>query len=207
MAPEQWAEALSVLKAPLGVHAILGNHDWWDDLAAQRSRRGPVVGRRVLERFGIPVYENDAVRLEKDGHAFWLAGLGDQLAFKRRRRRHRQGRKGVDEDFGRGSYEYSKWLGDKYVSPSSTLGAIEQGPFYAAQAVPGDVGTYGGVVTDADARVLREDGSVIEGLYATGISTASVMGRFYPGAGSSVGPSFVFGYIAAKHAANAGNMA
>jgi 3-oxosteroid 1-dehydrogenase len=56
-----------------------------------------------------------------------------------------------------------------------------------------------------NARVLRADGSVIEGLYATGISTASVMGRIYPGAGSSVGPSFVFGYVAAKHASGAGN--
>jgi uncharacterized protein len=101
VAPEKWAEALSVLKAPLGVHAILGNHDWWDDLAAQRHRRGPVVGRRVLERFGIPVYENDAVRLEKDGHAFWLAGLGDQLAFVKGLRRHRRkgakGPKGLDD--------------------------------------------------------------------------------------------------------------
>ena len=67
---------------------------------------------------------------------------------------------------------------------------------------PGDVGTYGGVVTDAHARVLRTDGSVIPGLYATGVSTASVMGRVYPGAGSSVGPSFVWGYVAAKHAAS-----
>jgi uncharacterized protein len=100
VAPEEWAEALSVLKAPLGVHAILGNHDWWDDLAAQRTRRGPVAARRVLERFGIPVYENDTVRLEKNGHAFWLAGLGDQLAFKRRRARHRHGRKGVDDLHG-----------------------------------------------------------------------------------------------------------
>jgi uncharacterized protein len=97
VAPEVWAEALSVLKAPLGVHAILGNHDWWDDLAAQRTRRGPVMGRRMLERFGIPVYENDAVRLEKNGHPFWLAGLGDQLAFKRRHRRLMHGRKGVDD--------------------------------------------------------------------------------------------------------------
>src|SRR5262245_31495959 len=98
VAPEEWAEALSVLRAPLGVHAILGNHDWWDDLAAQRLGRGPVVGRRMLERFGIPVYENEAVRLEKDGHAFWLAGLGDQLAFvKAIRRRHRKGPRGVDD--------------------------------------------------------------------------------------------------------------
>ena len=56
-------------------------------------------------------------------------------------------------------------------------------------------------MTDEHARVLREDGSVIEGLYATGVSTASVMGRVYPGAGASVGPSFVWGYVAAKHAA------
>jgi predicted MPP superfamily phosphohydrolase len=97
VAPEAWAEALSVLKAPLGVHAILGNHDWWDDLAAQRSGQGPVVGRRMLERHGIPVYENDAVRLEKDGHGFWLAGLGDQLAFVRAMRRRRHGRRGVDD--------------------------------------------------------------------------------------------------------------
>src|SRR5262245_36206296 len=98
VAPEQWAEALSVLKAPLGVHAILGNHDWWDDLAAQRTGHGPVVGRRMLERFGIPVYENDAVRLEKGGRGFWLAGLGDQLAFvKALRRRRRSGPRGVDD--------------------------------------------------------------------------------------------------------------
>jgi len=49
--------------------------------------------------------------------------------------------------------------------------------------------------------VLREDGSTIPGLYATGVSTASVMGRFYPGAGSSVGPAFTWGYISARHAA------
>jgi 3-oxosteroid 1-dehydrogenase len=114
---------------------------------------------------------------------------------------------GVDPDFNRGARAYDNWLGDFHRKDGShTLGAIEQGPFYAMPVVPGDVGTYGGVVTDENARVLREDGSVIPGLYATGISTASVMGRIYPGAGSSVGPSFVFGWIAAKHAANAGNI-
>jgi predicted MPP superfamily phosphohydrolase len=98
VAPEEWAEALSVLRAPLGVHAILGNHDWWDDHSAQRAGRGPVQGRRALERFGIPVYENDAVRLTKDGRAFWLAGLGDQLAFVRQiRRRRRRGPRGIDD--------------------------------------------------------------------------------------------------------------
>jgi 3-oxosteroid 1-dehydrogenase len=116
-------------------------------------------------------------------------------------------RAGVDTEFHRGDRAYDNWLGDFHRDGSHTLGPIEQGPFYAAPMVPGDVGTYGGVVTDENARVLRDDGSVIPGLYATGISTASVMGRIYPGAGSSVGPSFVFGYIAAKHAAGAGNFA
>ncbi len=105
-----------------------------------------------------------------------------------------------DQDFKRGARAYDRWLGDFTHQPSQTLGKIERGPFYAIQIVPGDVGTYGGVVTDSDARVLREDGSVIPGLYATGVSTASVMGRTYPGAGCSVGPSFVWGYVAANHA-------
>ena len=111
--------------------------------------------------------------------------------------------KGKDEDFHRGSRAYDRWLGDPYHKPSAALGSLSEGPFYAVPVVPGDVGTYGGVVTDEFARVLRQDGSVISGLYATGISTASVMGRVYPGAGCSIGPAFTFGYIAAKHAAGA----
>ncbi len=106
-----------------------------------------------------------------------------------------------DDDFQRGEIPYDRWLGDPLHQPSQTLGSIEKGPFYAVPVLPGDVGTYGGVVTDEHARVLRADGSVIAGLYATGVSTASVMGRSYPGAGSSVGPSFTWGYVAARHAA------
>lgn len=108
--------------------------------------------------------------------------------------------KNRDEDFHRGERAYDRWLGDPLHRPNATLGKIEQGPFYAMGVYPGDVGTYGGVVTDEFARVLRDDGSVIKGLYATGTSTASVMGRVYPGAGSSVGPSFTWGFVAAKHA-------
>jgi 3-oxosteroid 1-dehydrogenase len=110
-----------------------------------------------------------------------------------------------DEDFGRGNRAYDHWLGDRYHKPSGTLGSIETAPFYALPVYPGDVGTYGGVVTDEHARVLREDGSVIAGLYATATSTASVMGPVYPGSGSSIGPGFVWGYVAARHAANLGN--
>jgi 3-oxosteroid 1-dehydrogenase len=114
-------------------------------------------------------------------------------------------RAGKDDDFHRGANAYQQWQGDPYHLPSKSLGTVEQGPFYAVQLFPGDVSTYGGVVTDEYARVLRADGAPIEGLYATGVSTASALGRREPAAGGSVGPSFVFGYVAAKHAANASN--
>ncbi|MGE0701201.1 MAG: metallophosphoesterase [Hyphomicrobiaceae bacterium] len=93
----EWATVLGGLKAPLGVHAILGNHDWWDDREVQRRRSGPVIGRRELERAGIPVYENDAVRLEKDGRHLWLAGLGDQIAYRVGMRGKRELFEGVDD--------------------------------------------------------------------------------------------------------------
>jgi len=82
VADADWSRPLGRLKAPLGVHAILGNHDWWDDGEARRARRWVrTEARRALEGVGIPVLENEAVRLAKDGEAFWLAGLADQLAF------------------------------------------------------------------------------------------------------------------------------
>jgi 3-oxosteroid 1-dehydrogenase len=109
-------------------------------------------------------------------------------------------RKGWDEDFHRGEHAYDQWLGDSLHQPSPTLGSIEKAPFFALPVYPGDVSTFGGLVTDVHARVLREDGSAIPGLYATGTSTASVMGRGSPGAGASIGPSFTWGYVAARHA-------
>lgn len=81
IAPSAWAPVLAQLKAPLGVHAIQGNHDWWHDEEALQTRKGPTAVQRALEKAGIPVYENRAVRLTKDGQPFWLAGLGDQIAF------------------------------------------------------------------------------------------------------------------------------
>jgi predicted MPP superfamily phosphohydrolase len=93
----EWAPVLGGLKAPLGVHAILGNHDWWDDRTAQRDGHGPTIARRALEAAGIPVYENDARRLSKGGRPFWLAGLGDQLAYVPARRFRPVRRIGVDD--------------------------------------------------------------------------------------------------------------
>ena len=75
-----WAEALSGLRAPLGVFAILGNHDWWRDTEAQARGHGPIAARIALERAGVPVLENDSVAISKDGQRIWIAGLGDQWA-------------------------------------------------------------------------------------------------------------------------------
>ena len=110
---------------------------------------------------------------------------------------------GVDVDFGRGSRAFDRCHGDPTVTPNPNLGAIEKPPFYAVRMYPGDVGTAGGLVTDEHARVRRADGSVIDGLYATGNCTASVVGRCYPAAGASIGAAFTFGYIAAHHALGA----
>jgi predicted MPP superfamily phosphohydrolase len=95
--PNEWASVLTGLKAPLGVHAILGNHDWWEDKTVQREGEGVTLARRALEAAGIPVYENDVKRLTKDNRPFWLAGLGDQLAYLPARRFRPIKRIGVDD--------------------------------------------------------------------------------------------------------------
>ncbi|GAB0103186.1 3-oxosteroid 1-dehydrogenase [Nocardia sp. JMUB6875] len=108
---------------------------------------------------------------------------------------------GKDPDFGRGDSAYDNYYGDPRQHPNPNLGALETGPFYAAKLVPGDLGTKGGLVTDVDGRVLREDGSPIDGLYAAGNASAPVMGHTYAGPGATIGPALVFGYLAARRAA------
>lgn len=78
---EEFARVAAGLRSRLGTYAILGNHDWWDDHEAQITRKGPCHAQRALEAQGIAVFENDAVRLTKDGMPFWVAGLGDQEPF------------------------------------------------------------------------------------------------------------------------------
>ncbi len=86
--PAQWAEALSILSAPLGIYAILGNHDWWHGaLPRMRSDEGESV-RRALRHANFKVLENEAVSVVKDSQSFWVAGLGDQLAYPTGPRRY-----------------------------------------------------------------------------------------------------------------------
>ena len=110
-------------------------------------------------------------------------------------------RRGVDEDFRRGESAYDHYYGDPRNLPNRCLGPLDAAPFYAVKIVPGDLGTKGGLRIDPHARVLREDGSVIAGLYAAGNTSAAVMGHTYAGPGATIGPAMVFGYLAARHLA------
>lgn len=110
-------------------------------------------------------------------------------------------RTGIDKDFARGGNVFDRYYGDVNVKPNPCLAPIAKGPFYAMRLDAGDIGTKGGLLTNAQAQVVRPDGSAIPGLYAIGNTSASVMGTAYPGAGGTLGPAMTFGYIAAHHIA------
>lgn len=115
---------------------------------------------------------------------------------------NRYARTGIDTALGRGTTRYEVALGDpESAAPNPTLGALTKGPYYAIRLYPGDIGAAQGFVTDATARVLREDGTPIGGLYAIGNDMQSVMGDRYPGPGITLGPAVVFGYLAVRDAA------
>jgi 3-oxosteroid 1-dehydrogenase len=109
--------------------------------------------------------------------------------------------KGEDTDFGKGQTPNDLYYSDHRVKPNPCLAFEDEGPYYAVNIYPGDLGTKGGLTTNAKGQVLNHDDCVIKGLYACGNVSASVMGDSYPGAGATIGPALTFAYVAAKHAA------
>jgi len=107
-------------------------------------------------------------------------------------------RNGRDPEFHRGESLFDKYYGDEKVKPNPCLAPIEKAPYYGIVVYAGDLGTKGGLRTDVHARVLTDSGEPIAGLYAIGNSSASVMGRTYPGAGGTMGPAMAFGYLIAQ---------
>jgi 3-oxosteroid 1-dehydrogenase len=105
---------------------------------------------------------------------------------------------GKDPEFQRGDSAYDRYYGDPRFEPNPCLGAINEAPFYAIRVDAGDFGTQGGLVTNPDAQVTRENGEAIAGLYAVGNCSAAVLPT-YPGPGSTLGPAMTFAYQAAKH--------
>ncbi len=108
-------------------------------------------------------------------------------------------KKGVDPDFQRGETVFDKYYGDQAWGPNESLGPIVDAPFYAMEAWPGELGTKGGLRADRFARVEKEGGEVIEGLYAIGNCSSPLAGCTYPGAGGTIGPAMTFGHVAGLH--------
>lgn len=107
---------------------------------------------------------------------------------------------GVDEEFQRGSDAHDTLYGDPEVKPNPCWGPMDQGPYYATQLLLGDLGTKGGLVINLDGQVLRQNDEPIQGLYAAGNSSASIMGSKYPGAGCTLGPAMTIAFKAGHHA-------
>ncbi|MBV2131656.1 FAD-dependent oxidoreductase [Pseudomonas sp. MAP12] len=103
---------------------------------------------------------------------------------------------GEDPDFQRGASPYNRAQGEARHAPNPSLGALQHGPFYAIKLVPGSLGTFAGLRTDATARVIDSDGQAIAGLFAVGNDMASVMDGHYPSGGITLGPGMTFGYLA-----------
>ena len=104
---------------------------------------------------------------------------------------------GKDLELQRGDSAYDRYYGDPSVTPNPCLAPLKEGPFYCMVLYPGEMGTAGGLVIDTHARVLKQDGQPIAGLYACGNVTTALLPT-YPGPGSTLGPAMTFGYLAAK---------
>jgi len=170
----------------------------------QRYRNSYMLAAELFPRMTIPKRWYDAGIAHRSDS---LAGLGPAIGvpvdnFMATTERFNEiARRGEDLDFRRGDSAYDRYYGDPTISPNPNLRPLTDGPFYAAKVVLSDLGTCGGLRADERARVLREDGSVIGGLYAIGNTAANAFGATYPGAGATIGQGLVFGYIAALDAA------
>ncbi len=175
----------------------------FDATYRRSSIEGPIAPGKVMPDERVP-------RRYRDGNYLFRASTLEELAEQIRvpaaslratiTRFNENAIRGEDPDYNRGWSAQDRYYGDPRVKPNCSLGPIETGPFYAVRIYPGDLGTKGGLRTDDHGRVLKEDGQAVPGLYAAGNSTASMMGRTYPGAGGTIGPALTFGFLAAEAA-------
>ncbi len=170
----------------------------------QKYRNSYVFAGELFPRMPIPQswYKAGIAHRADD-----LAELGGKIGVPRSQftatmtRFNEMSRAGSDADFGRGDSAYDRYYGDPTATPNPNLRPLDRGPFHAVKVVLSDLGTCGGLRADAYARVLREDGSAINGLYAIGNTAANAFGTTYPGAGATIAQGLVYGYIAACDAA------
>ncbi|GAA4203368.1 FAD-dependent oxidoreductase [Actinocatenispora rupis] len=170
----------------------------WAVFDRRAKNRYVVAGTFPRQPFPARWYESGFVRTGRS-----IADLADRIdvpaaTLRRTIARYNDlARAGRDTDFGRGDSAYDRYYGDPTLHNPNLL-PLTTPPLYAVRVYPGDIGTKGGLVTDPDGRVLRPNGTPIAGLYATGNTSAAVMGETYPGPGATIGPAMVFGYAAAQ---------
>ncbi|MFD6222489.1 FAD-binding protein [Nocardia asteroides] len=185
------------------VHAQLaGSHDpAWLIFDAKAKSRYPIGGIVPGQKFPASWLTSGLMRTAEDVEGL-AAAIGVPAATLRETVGRFNGfaRDGHDADFGRGLSAYDNYYGDPTLA-TPALDVLDKGPFYALRVRIGDLGTKGGLVYNEDAQVLRADGTPIPGLYAAGNTSAAVMGNDYAGAGATIGPAMVFGYVGARHAA------
>lgn len=145
--------------------------EWWDSYVFKADSLGELAGKMAVDA---------ATLTETVGRMNLYAATGR------------------DEEFGRGQNRFDLFFGKQDVAPNPCMGPIDTGPFYAVQIDLGDLGTKGGLKTNANARVLTTQGDEIGNLYAIGNCAGSPFGNCYPGAGGTLGPATVFAYIAAN---------
>jgi 3-oxosteroid 1-dehydrogenase len=170
----------------------------------QQYRNSYVFGAVLFPRMRIPQAWYDAgIAVRADN----FTALGEQMGvplsyfFQTITRFNKNAAAGEDPDFGRGRSAYDRYYGDPTIKPNPNLRPLSKGPLYGVKMVLSDLGTCGGLKTDERARVLRENGAAIAGLYAIGNTAANAFGTTYPGAGATIAQGLVYGYIAARDAA------
>ncbi|GAA1226335.1 3-ketosteroid-delta-1-dehydrogenase [Prauserella halophila] len=174
----------------------------------QRYRNSYVFAAELFPRMPIPDSWYDAGiahRAEGPADLAGRTGLPVEALTASVHRFNTLAAAGVDDDFGRGSSAYDRYYGDPTVTPNPNLRPLD-GPLHAVRIVLGDLGTCGGLATDGQARVLREDRTPFGGLYAIGNTAANAFGAAYPGAGATIGQGLVYGTVAARHAAAHGGV-
>lgn len=170
----------------------------------QKYRNSYVMAAELFPRMPIPQSWYDAGiahTATSFGELARKMGVDENTFTATARRFNESAVAGMDLDFQRGASAYDRYYGDPTVTPNPNLRPLDKGPFFAVKLVLSDLGTCGGLRADENARVLREDGSAVDGLYAIGNTAANVFGATYPGAGATISQGLVYGYIAAAHAA------
>jgi succinate dehydrogenase/fumarate reductase flavoprotein subunit len=196
-----------------------GYHDFVRAMLAatpqsQTARAWLICDHRFIRRWGLGVVRPAPLPLGywvKSGYLYrapTLAGLAQQIGIDPQLAQtvadyNLGAYEGRDDAFGRGSTPYNRYQGDPERQPNPNVAPIEHAPFYAVEVLPGSFGSFAGLKTDAQARVLQRDGAPIPGLFAAGADMASIMGGHYPAGGINLGPAMVFGHIAATTAAQA----